>query len=83
MVLDSIASVADLQPIHRLWRPWLRDPKDDHLLELAMAANCRVIVTHNLKDFKNIASLGVQAISPQEFLGILADFSKGSKGGLT
>ena len=67
-VLDYLASVATLQTVHRLWRPWLRDPKDDHLLELAVAANCPMIVTHNIKDFKNTQSLGVQAITPAAFL---------------
>jgi putative PIN family toxin of toxin-antitoxin system len=32
------------------WRPNLPDEKDNHLIELAIAGNASVIVTHNVKD---------------------------------
>lgn len=51
-----------------LWRPCLRDPKDDMVLELAVAAGRNFIITHNKQDFKNIEEFGLQAISPVEFL---------------
>ena len=54
-----------------LWRPWLKDPKDDMVLELAVASSAQYIVTYNLKDFKNIDSFGVKAIKPNDFLKIL------------
>nr|WP_276569026.1 PIN domain-containing protein [Thiocapsa imhoffii] len=40
-----------MQEIHYRWRPALADPDDDFVLELAVAAGCRYIVTHNLRDF--------------------------------
>jgi putative PIN family toxin of toxin-antitoxin system len=61
-------SVAQLQEIHFLWRPVLRDPKDDHVLELAVAAGCGVIVTHNVSDFEPSVTWGVEAVRPGEFL---------------
>ena len=61
-------SVAHLQEIHFLWRPVLRDPKDDHVLELAVAAGCRCIVTHNVRDFAPAGAWGVEAVRPGEFL---------------
>jgi putative PIN family toxin of toxin-antitoxin system len=61
-------SVAHLQEIHFLWRPVLRDPKDDHVLELAVAAGCRYVVTHNVRDFEPADAWGVEAIRPGEFL---------------
>jgi len=50
------------------WRPFLRDADDDMVLELAFAAGCRYVVTHNLRDFHGTEQLGVTAISPGEFL---------------
>jgi hypothetical protein len=41
------------------------------LLELAFAAGCRYIVTHNVKDFHGSGQLGVTAISPREYLSLI------------
>lgn len=49
--LRFLASQSYLQEIHFLWRPFLRDADDDMVLELAFAAACPYIVTHNVKDF--------------------------------
>jgi len=68
-----LASTAHLQDIHFLWRPFLRDPDDDMVLECAVAAGCRYIVTHNVKDFRRTEQLGVKAITPAEFLIILKE----------
>lgn len=66
--LRYLASVSHHQDIHYLWRPFLRDPNDDMVLECAVASGCRYIVTHNLRDFQRAHELGVQAISPGDFL---------------
>src|SRR5215204_1729826 len=50
-VLDFLCQNANLCEIFYLWRPTLRDPKDDFLLELAVESNCDYIVTFNTKDF--------------------------------
>ncbi len=47
------------------------DPKDDHVLELAVAAGGADIVTHNVKDFEQASGFGVRVIKPSEFLGEL------------
>jgi putative PIN family toxin of toxin-antitoxin system len=65
--LRYLASVAHLQNIYFLWRPFLRDPADDMVLELAVAAGARFIVTHNLRDFARATTFGVQAITPGDF----------------
>jgi putative PIN family toxin of toxin-antitoxin system len=67
-VIDYLCSVAHLQEIHFLWRPLLRDPRDDHVLELAVEAGCDLIVTHNIRDFAGSDQFGIQAIRPGEFL---------------
>ncbi|MEE8329879.1 MAG: PIN domain-containing protein [Thermodesulfovibrionia bacterium] len=51
-----------------LWRPYLSDPKDDHILELAVASETKTIVTYNIKDFKEINKFGVRAITPKILL---------------
>jgi putative PIN family toxin of toxin-antitoxin system len=68
-----LASLAHLQDIHFLWRPFLRDPDDDMLLECAVAAGCAYIVTHNIKDFRRTEQLGVKAVTPGQFLQILKE----------
>jgi putative PIN family toxin of toxin-antitoxin system len=67
-VMDYICSVAHRQQVHFLWRPWLRDAKDDMVLEAAVAGQCSHIVTFNSRDFVGIEKFGVQALWPAEFL---------------
>jgi predicted nucleic acid-binding protein len=74
-VLDYFCSVAHLQTIFFLWRPLLPDPKDDLVLELAVAAGCRTVVTHNIRDFRGSESLGVSAQAPGDFLGAIGVLS--------
>lgn len=69
--LRYLASKAHLQDVHFLWRPLLRDPDDDMVLECAVSAGCKFIVTHNIKDFHGAEALKVQAITPGDFLRLL------------
>ena len=41
------------------------------LLELAVAAGCDFIVTHNIRDFQGSELFGVHAVTPKDFLGLL------------
>lgn len=66
-----LANMSQRKDIFFLWRPWLKDPKDDMVLELAVASNSEYIITYNIKDFKRIESFGVQAIRPADFLEII------------
>jgi hypothetical protein len=38
------------------------------VLELAVEAGCRVVVTHNIRDYAGSEHFGVTAITPGEFL---------------
>jgi len=67
-LIDYVCDVAIRQKIFFLWRPFLRDPGDDLVLELAVAAQCEAIVTHNVRDFRGIEQLGVRVLTPGEFL---------------
>jgi hypothetical protein len=62
-----LASQSNLQAIHFQSRPFLPNA-DDMVLELAFAARCSYIVTHNIKDFRNCEQLGIKAITPRDFL---------------
>jgi len=68
--LRYLASLAHLQEVHFLWRPFLADADDDMVLELPFAAGCRHIVTHNVTDFYGSEQLGVAALTPREFLNL-------------
>lgn len=70
-VLNFIAASAVEHAISFRWRPHLTDPDDDFVLELAVAAGARYIITHNLRNFAQAQSLGVAALSPAEFLKLL------------
>lgn len=67
-VLDFFCSVARLQRVFYLWRPLLPDPSDDMVLEVAGAAQCSAVVTHNTRDFVGAERLGVKVFTPAEFL---------------
>jgi predicted nucleic acid-binding protein len=69
--LDFLLSTCQLQEIFFLWRPALPDPDDDLILELAVAARCRYIVTHNLRDFRGTEKWGILAVSPADFLKLI------------
>ena len=49
----------------------LHDPDDDMVLECAVASGSQYIVTHNVKDFRRVPELKVQAITPADFLNHL------------
>lgn len=67
-VIDYLCAVANYKQIFYLWRPFLADPGDDMVLELAVVANCEFIVTYNLKDFRGGERFGIQIITPKAFL---------------
>jgi putative PIN family toxin of toxin-antitoxin system len=67
-ILDYICGVARHQEIFFLWRPLLRDPKDDMVAEVAFAARAEAIVTHNRRDFAAVDRLGVAILSPNDLL---------------
>jgi len=66
--LDNMCNLSSFQKIHFLWRPFLPDPKDDHVLELAVASQVKKIVTFNAKDFKYVDKFGIKIISPKQLL---------------
>jgi len=66
-VVDFVCSRAVRDKIFYLWRPVLKDPGDDFVLELAVKADA-TIVTWNVSDFKRAVRFGVAVLTPREFL---------------
>jgi len=71
--IDALCSMAQHHNIYFLWRPTLSDVSDEFILELALTARCKYIVTHNVSDFKNLDKFGIQAITPRDFLQIIRE----------
>ena len=67
-VLDYFCAVASHHQVFFMWRPYLRDAKDDLVLEAAVAADATHIVTFNTRDFEGIERFGIQAVWPADFL---------------
>ena len=67
-LLDNICGFGETQKIYFLWRPYLSDPKDDHILELAVASKTNCIVTYNIKDFNGSEKFGVSIVTPKQLL---------------
>jgi len=67
-LLDYICRVGEHREIYYLWRPYLQDPSDEMILELAVESACGTIVTHNVRDFEGVERLGVRVVRPVDFL---------------
>ncbi|HEY0514793.1 MAG TPA: winged helix-turn-helix domain-containing protein [Thermoanaerobaculia bacterium] len=72
-LVEQRREVGHQQNIFFLWRPCLQDSKDDMILELAVAADCEAIVTHNHRDFAGTERFSVKVYVPREFLRILEE----------
>ena len=67
-LIDSLCALGHPHEIHFLWRPYLRDPNDEFVLEIAVASQSGYIITYNLDDFTGIDEFGIKAMTPKAFL---------------
>lgn len=67
-LIDYHCAVATCHPIFFVWRPFLPDPGDDMVLELAVKAGGEFIITYNRRDFAGIERFGIHAVEPGAFL---------------
>ena len=72
-IIDFICRVGDRRQIYFLWRPFLADQDDDMVLELAVESGCGLIVTHNIRDFREAHRLGIRTVTPQQLLAQLEE----------
>lgn len=70
-ILNYLAEISSKREIYFLWRPFLKDPKDDLVLEVAVESESDFIISHNKKDFRNISKFGLQVLTPLEFLKLI------------
>lgn len=71
-ILNMVCSRFEHITPYYLWRPCLRDPGDDMLLELAVCGKAQFIVTHNIKDFRGAEKFEqLKIITPQHYLTLL------------
>lgn len=65
--VDAIMALEEPVAMHFLWRPQLRDPCDEMVLETAINGEADAIVTFNAKDFGDVpAHFGVDLLLPRE-----------------
>ncbi|MGR4862632.1 putative toxin-antitoxin system toxin component, PIN family [Caulobacter sp. LARHSG274] len=65
-LLDAVAATAEPVRLAFLWRPAVRDPDDDMVLETAANSQADAIVTFNMRDFVVAERFGIEVWSPGE-----------------
>jgi predicted nucleic acid-binding protein len=67
--LNSLIGLAEPVDVHFLWRPQLRDPGDEMVLETAANGRAAALVTFNQRDYGSVpASFGAEVLLPREAL---------------
>lgn len=67
--LDALAHIVEPVEVHFLWRPQLRDPADELVLEAAVNASAQALLTFNQRHFTKAAMrFGLQVMLPGPFL---------------
>ena len=49
--LAELAALVEPVEVHFLWRPQVRDPKDEMVLEAAINGQADALITYNVRDF--------------------------------
>ena len=69
VILGVLASILEPTPIYFTWRPQLIDPDDEMVLECAVNAQARAIVTFKIRDFRPaINQFQVELVQPGTFV---------------
>ncbi|MCP3849488.1 MAG: putative toxin-antitoxin system toxin component, PIN family [Gammaproteobacteria bacterium] len=69
-ILDYFLSKSNIRKIFYLWRPFLKDQKDDLVLEVAVESQSEYIITFNTLDFSGSEKFGVKIVTPYEFMKV-------------
>jgi predicted nucleic acid-binding protein len=66
-VLAALASAAEPVEVHFRWRPQLRDPADELVLEAAVNGRADALVTHNVRHFiPAVERFQLRVLTPQQ-----------------
>lgn len=67
--INTLASIVQPVKTHYLWRPQLRDPADEMVLEAAVNGGVESLISFNQKDFGLTPQrFGIKLMLPSEFL---------------
>ena len=67
--VDAVVALSEPVKTHFLWRPQLRDPGDEMVLEAAVNGRADALVTFNVRDFGTApAHFGIAVLLPREAL---------------
>lgn len=65
--VDAVIAIAEPVKIHYLWRPQLRDPSDEMVLETAVNGRANLLITFNVRDYGTApARFGIEVMTPRE-----------------
>ena len=65
--VDAVIAIAEPVKIHYLWRPQLRDPGDEMVLETAVNGRANLLITFNVRDYGTApARFGIEVMTPRE-----------------
>ncbi|MEN9435452.1 MAG: hypothetical protein RIR09_107 [Pseudomonadota bacterium] len=65
-ILNELAGIIEPVTTHYQWRPQLRDPSDEMVLEAAANVQAHAIVTYNLRDFGPARLFGIPVLNPEQ-----------------
>lgn len=66
--VDAVIAMMEPMKSHYLWRPQLRDPGDEMVLEAAINGRVSILATFNVKDFLPAKRFGIEVLRPQDAL---------------
>ena len=65
--IDAVLAMVEPVETHFMWRPQLRDPADEFVLEAAVNGRAAALVTFNRRDFGAVpAQFGIDVLTPAE-----------------
>jgi predicted nucleic acid-binding protein len=69
--LDALSVFIEPVHLHYLWRPQLRDPADEMVLETALNGRADALVTLNVDDFAVAGLFRLTVMTPGAFLCLI------------